>query len=130
MRYGSFELHAANPDVPLLQFEFCENDRFSYIYDIGDHWEHEVRVEAINPLPKKSCPVCIGGFGFCPPEDCGGPHGYLERQDETESYDAWRDMEIMTGSLEDVLVVDEPKCAVSDFLSALHFAVLSRIECK
>ncbi len=37
VRYGSFELHAANPDVPLHQFEFHENDRFTYIYDMGDH---------------------------------------------------------------------------------------------
>jgi len=54
VRYGSFELHAGNPDVPLLQFGFRENDRFSYVYDMGNNWEHEIRVEAINPPPKKT----------------------------------------------------------------------------
>lgn len=92
VRYGSFELHAANPDVPMGQFGFRENDRFSYVYDMGDNWEHEIRIEVINPPVKKpkSYPVCIGGSGACPPEDCGGPHGYLERRDEIDGYDAWR----------------------------------------
>ena len=31
VRYGSFELHAANSDVPLLKFDFSVNERFSCI---------------------------------------------------------------------------------------------------
>ncbi|SMR83527.1 pRiA4b ORF-3-like protein [Aliiroseovarius halocynthiae] len=127
VRYGSFELHVANPDVSLQEFELRANERFSYIYDMGDHWEHEIRVEAINPPPKKSYPVCTGGSGVCPPEDCGGPHGYLERRDETESYDAWRDMDIMTGFLEDVVAADAPERPVSDFLSDDVEAAMERM---
>ncbi len=66
VRYGSFELHAANPDVPLQRFGFRENERFSYVYDMGDHWEHEICIETINPPPKKTYPVCIGGSGGLP----------------------------------------------------------------
>ena len=40
-----------DPDVPLQQFGCRENERFSYVYDMGDHWEHEIRVEAMNPPP-------------------------------------------------------------------------------
>ncbi len=69
VRYGSFELHAANPDVAVQKFGFRENERFSCVYDMGDHREHESRIEATNPPPKKSYPVCIGGSGACPPED-------------------------------------------------------------
>lgn len=127
VRYGSFELHAADPDVPLQLFEFDKNERFSYIYDMGDHWEHEIRIEAINPAVKKSYPVCIGGSCACPPEDCGGPHGYLERRDETKSYDAWKDMDIMTGFLEDVVAADDPKRPVSDFLSDDVEAAMKRM---
>lgn len=128
--YGSFELHAANPDVALQEFGLRENERFLYIYDMGDHWEHEIRIEAINPLPKKSYPVCIGGSGGCPPEDCGGVHGYLERLDETESYDAWRDMDIMTGFLEDVVAADASNRKVSDFLSDDVEAAMARIAAR
>ena len=88
-------MHAADPDVPLQLFNFHKNEWFLCIYDMGDHWEHEIRIEAINPAVKKSYPVCIGGSGACPPEDCGGPHGHLERRDETKSYDAWKDMDSM-----------------------------------
>lgn len=127
VRHGSFELHAASPDVPLLQFEFRENDRFSYIYDMGDHWEHEIRIEAINPPPKKTYPICIGGSGACPPEDCGGPLGYHERRDEADGYDAWRDMGVMVNFLEDVVAADAPERPVSDFLSDDVEAAMERM---
>ena len=54
VRYGSFELFAANPDVALSGFAFHQNETVLYVYDMGDHWEHEVRIEAINDAaPKK-----------------------------------------------------------------------------
>lgn len=127
VRYGSFELHAAKPDVPLYQFGFRENDRFSYIYDMGDHWEHEIRVEAINPPPKKSYPACVAGSGACPPEDCGGVHGYQERRDEADGYDAWRDMGIMTDFLEAIVAADASEHPVSAFLSDDVEAAMERM---
>lgn len=130
VRYGSFELHAANPDVQLKEFGFRENERFSYIYDMGDHWVHEIRIEAINPPLKKSAPACMGGSGACPPEDCGGPHGCLERRDETESYDAWKDIDIMSGFLEDVVAADDPDRQVSDFISDDVEAAMARMAAR
>ncbi len=127
VRYGSFELFAANPDVPMHQFGFRENDRLSYIYDMGDHWEHEIRIEAINPPPKKTYPICIGGSSACPPEDCGGPQGYHERRDEADGYDAWRDMGVMVDFLEDVVAADAPERPVSDFLSDDVEAAMGRM---
>ncbi|MGO4910246.1 plasmid pRiA4b ORF-3 family protein [Pseudorhodobacter sp. W20_MBD10_FR17] len=62
--YGSWELHAARPDVPLSGFGFRRNDRFFYTYDMGYYWKHEIRIEAIlDADPKKSYPVCTGGAG-------------------------------------------------------------------
>lgn len=47
---------------------------FEYLYDFGDGWTHHVQV-----LGRGSpTPGCIDGHGACPPEDCGGPHGYTE----------------------------------------------------
>ena len=47
--------------------------RFSYLYDFGDGWEHEVVVIG----PGGAVPGCVEGDGPCPPEDVGGPHGYV-----------------------------------------------------
>jgi hypothetical protein len=56
-----------------------EKSKFSYIYDWGDYWEHEILLEKIIPYQKvHSYPVCLGGTRACPPENCGGPSGYKE----------------------------------------------------
>jgi Plasmid pRiA4b ORF-3-like protein len=53
--------------------------RFSYVYDMGDYWEHAVMIEkSVAPLPDVRYPQFLGGERRCPPEDCGGPDGYFE----------------------------------------------------
>ena len=52
---------------------------FTYIYDFGDNWVHRVTLEKLlvaRPAPKKA--ACIEGARSGPPEDVGGPHGYME----------------------------------------------------
>lgn len=52
---------------------------FTYLYDFGDGWEHKVtlRKTLINEGRKKQA-LCLGGANACPPEDVGGPYGYVE----------------------------------------------------
>jgi hypothetical protein len=51
--------------------------KFVYEYDFGDGWEHEIAVENILPPdPGLKHPTCLAGANACPPEDCGGIHGY------------------------------------------------------
>ncbi|HEY0281854.1 MAG TPA: plasmid pRiA4b ORF-3 family protein [Rhizomicrobium sp.] len=51
--------------------------RFDYLYDMGDSWEHELRVEKVLPAePATRYPRFIGGAGACPPEDVGGLPGF------------------------------------------------------
>jgi len=53
--------------------------QFEYLYDFGDDWEHDIRLEAILlPEPGVSYPRCVAAARNAPPEDCGGPFGYME----------------------------------------------------
>ncbi len=52
-------------------------DRLAYVYDFGDDWEHEIRIERVLHVETtEGLPRCIGGERACPPEDCGGAPGY------------------------------------------------------
>jgi Plasmid pRiA4b ORF-3-like protein len=49
---------------------------FSYQYDFGDSWDHDVRVEHRITTIGSGTPQLIAGARACPPEDCGGTPGY------------------------------------------------------
>ena len=52
---------------------------FSYEYDFGDGWEHEVLFEGCLRAEKGArYPLCLEGERACPPEDVGGTYGYQE----------------------------------------------------
>jgi hypothetical protein len=92
-----------------------EGTTFTYEYDFGDSWEHELVLEQILPaegtasidyLDKPGTgsaeaavyPRCLAGERACPPEDCGGVWGYenfLEaiqnpQHPDHDSYVEWR----------------------------------------
>src|SRR5260221_11715840 len=70
----------------LSQFGFRVNEWFLYEYDFGDLWQHQIRFEGVQPIrEKKIYPVCVGGACASPPEDCGGPEGYMEKMDQHRS---------------------------------------------
>ncbi|MFG3555426.1 plasmid pRiA4b ORF-3 family protein [Micromonospora sp. NPDC047557] len=54
-----------------------KGSRFSYTYDFGDWWEHDLVVEdALTADQDERYPVCVDGQRACPPESIGGPSGY------------------------------------------------------
>jgi len=73
--YG-FEIIQARK-FKLNQILGAEGQKFRYVYDFGDNWQHEILVEKIlAPEPGIQYPVCLTGECACPPEDCGGVTGY------------------------------------------------------
>ncbi|GAB3013990.1 hypothetical protein GCM10027051_16620 [Niabella terrae] len=75
---------------------------YSYIYDYGDYWHHQITL--IDRIPKDPayCPVCLAGSGACPPEDVGGISGYenmldafkTPRHPEKKSYREWLNLAV------------------------------------
>ncbi len=50
----------------------------TYEYDFGDDWIHTVKIDKILPENEDvDYPRCVSGKRACPPEDSGGPYGYL-----------------------------------------------------
>jgi hypothetical protein len=53
--------------------------QFSYLYDFGDGWEHEVFIEETGTVAEDERPLlCLAGANACPPDDVGGPDGYAD----------------------------------------------------
>jgi Plasmid pRiA4b ORF-3-like protein len=106
-RYGSWELAASSPDVTLAALRFRKGQRFIYEYDLNIPWRHEVRIEdRLEPEARKTYPVCTGGDGACPPEDCGGPESFMDHRDDWYSFDALEDVDTMVEVLQQVALKD------------------------
>ncbi|EEW23721.1 plasmid pRiA4b ORF-3 family protein [Rhodobacter ferrooxidans] len=53
--------------------------KFVYTYDFGDDWQHRITVESVGVAdPALDYPVFIDGERRAPPEDVGGPPGFMD----------------------------------------------------
>ena len=69
------ELLFADKTQVLDFLESRDLNQIDYVYDFGDDWIHEIRLEErTNAL--MSVARCLDGEGMAPPEDCGGIGGY------------------------------------------------------
>jgi Plasmid pRiA4b ORF-3-like protein len=107
-RYGSWELSASSPDVTLADLRFRKGARVIYEYDLNIPWRHEVRIEdRLEREARKTYPVCTGGDGACPPEDCGGPESFMDHRNDWLSFEAFEDLDTMIEVLQAVVQKDE-----------------------
>jgi len=105
--YGSWELAASSPDVTLAALRLRKGARFIYEYDLNIPWRHEVRIEdRLEPDARKTYPVCTGGDGACPPEDCGGPESFMDHRNDRFSFDALEDLDTMVEVFQQVALKD------------------------
>ena len=104
-QFGSHELGGRSPDVAFGELRIRPGDRFVYEYDLNIPWAHEVRLEARSERRgRRRYPRCVDGSGACPPEDCGGPEGFLGRRDAMHSDDGLEDLARMADFLKQVLI--------------------------
>jgi hypothetical protein len=131
VQYGSFDLCVQSPDVALASFRFRKGARFTYAYDMGDFWRHEIRVEeGLEPGACRFHPVCTGGAHGGPPEDCGGPAGYAEHRLEAAGFDALKDLATLADWVQDVVLDGKAELlADTDSLGDLE-EVLDRMKAR
>ena len=104
-RYGSWELSASSPEVTLAALRLRKDARFTYEYDLNIPWRHEVRIEnRLGQETGQACPACIGGQSACPPEDSGGPAGFMAGRNSMLSLDALEDLDTMTEIIGEVVL--------------------------
>jgi hypothetical protein len=65
--------------VKLRQIFTSPGQTFTYLYDFGDDWNHQILLEETSEA-KILRADCVAGKGACPPEDCGGYWGYANLQ--------------------------------------------------
>jgi hypothetical protein len=78
---GGFEddLDLPGWEVPIADLLSRPGDEAAYLYDFGDDWRHTVVLLDVGAAESGvKYPRCLDGGRACPPEDCGGAHGYEE----------------------------------------------------
>lgn len=111
----SFQIHgreygsnaASTHAVQLCDLRLHRGERFRYVYDFGAYWECDIRLEALLPLvPRRAYPVCLGGKGAAPSEDCRGAWAYLERLDQHHMLPPLEAMDVVAEALTTLLDAD------------------------
>lgn len=65
--------------VLVSEFVKEEGQKFTYIYDFGTDWEHNLLVEKILPEDAyETVPICLDGANACPPDALDGIDEYKE----------------------------------------------------
>lgn len=54
-----------------------KNAKLKYEYDFGDGWQHVLTSQGLTHSEDNQ-PSILEGQNACPPEDCGGPFGYMD----------------------------------------------------
>jgi transcriptional regulator with XRE-family HTH domain len=78
---GPLDLHDRldEEDYRLCELELRTRSKFTYEYDFGDSWEHQIVIEKTLPHEPDGVPTCVAGARACPLEDSGGVWGYTQK---------------------------------------------------
>ncbi len=118
--FGGDDLPASKTTLSEL-LEDTQVKSFSYLYDFGDSWEHQLQITGLSQAkPGELYPKLVEVAGRCPPEDIGGAPGYemfLEATNdpshpEHEEYSEWYDADFDPNNPEtDILIFEVMRLA-------------------
>lgn len=81
-------------EIPSLRDDECtvsniirKGETIIYTYDMGDNWQHKIKLVKIISEHNDMTPVCLKVTGKAPPEDCGGIYGYMNFLKEIQQGD-------------------------------------------
>lgn len=116
-RYQSAELAILEDLIP---DQLSEGSTFSYVYDLGDNWEHEIYVESVSLAPMRfSGASCVEGARAAPPENVGSIPGYfnLLKTLQTPGSSDYRELMNWMGYTYDPEYFDREtvNCIISDY---------------
>ena len=85
----------------LREFQLRRREKFLYTCDFLDLWEWEIRVLDIEPGRAEAWrPRCLAGRAATPPEECGGPRGYMRILDQLKYYPPMAEQELVEKALQ------------------------------
>src|SRR6266478_3630788 len=85
----------------LREFQLRRREKFLYTYDFLDLWEWEIRVLDIEPGRAEAWrPRCLAGRAATPPEECGGPRGYMRILDQHKYYPPMAEQDLVEKALQ------------------------------
>ncbi len=85
----------------LREFQLRRREKFLYTYDFLDLWEWAIRVLDIEPGSAEAWrPRCLAGRAATPPEECGGPRGYMRILDQHKYYPPMAEQELVEKALQ------------------------------
>ncbi len=85
----------------LREFQLRRREKFLYTYDFLDLWEWEIRLLDIEPGSEDdSRPRCLAGRAATPPEECGGPRGYMQILDRHKYDPPFAERELVEKALQ------------------------------
>src|SRR5258708_38590744 len=85
----------------LREFQLRRREKFLYTYDFLDLGEWEIRLLDIEPGSEDdSRPRCLAGRAATPPEECGGPRGYMQILDRHKYDPPFAERELVEKALQ------------------------------
>lgn len=74
---GDYDHEIKSATMAHVMAEMGKLKSFTYAYDMGDNWEHDLRPGKPRDLAAGEAAIALhGAVGACPPEDSGGAPGF------------------------------------------------------